>query len=92
MTTVRQAQREVVTDMALTCRTVKGVTVNRITRVAPQQNEVDMAGRPYLLGNAAHGEETTFIVECTLPERSIQPHATCAVGTDLPGAGSGFPG
>ena len=24
---------------------------------------------PTYLGNAAHGEETTFIVECTLPER-----------------------
>jgi Ca-activated chloride channel family protein len=66
---VRQSQREVVTDMALNVQTVKGVVVNRITRVAPQQNEVDVAGKPYVLGNAAHGEETVFILECTLPER-----------------------
>ena len=66
---VQQAQREVVTDMALTLRTVKGVDVNRITRVAPQQNEVDLTSKPYPLGNATSGEETTFIIECTLPER-----------------------
>ena len=85
---VRQAQREVVTDMALTFRTVKGVSVNRITRVAPQQNEVDVASRPYLIGNAAHGEETNFIIECTLPERSSNRMRLAQLGLtyQVPGA------
>lgn len=85
---VRQAQREVVTDMALTFRTVKGVSVNRITRVAPQQNEVDVTSRPYLIGNAAHGEETNFIIECTLPERSANRMRLAQLGLtyQVPGA------
>ena len=85
---IRQAQREVVTDMVLTFRTVKGVSVNRITRVAPQQNEVDVASRPYLMGNAAHGEETNFIIECTLPERASNRMRLAQLGLtyQVPGA------
>ena len=85
---VRQAQREVVTDMALTFRTVKGVAVNRITRVAPQQNEVDVTSQPYLIGNAAHGEETNFIIECTLPERPSNRMRLAQLGLtyQVPGA------
>ena len=85
---VSQAEREVVTDMALTFRTVKGVALNRVTRVAPQQNEVDATTRPCLLGNAAHGEETTFILECTLPERSSNRMRLAQLGLtyQVPGA------
>lgn len=64
---MQSAASEVVTDLGFIVRTVKGVNVDRITRVAPQQNEVDMSVQPYNLGNAASNATTTFIIELTLP-------------------------
>lgn len=66
---VEEVSREVITDISLTVRTVRGVTVNRITRVAPQQVEVDMERQPYTLGNAASGENSAWVLECTIAER-----------------------
>ncbi len=64
---MQSAASEVVTDIGFSIKTVKGVVVNRITRVAPQQTEVDMSTQPYNLGNSASNETTTFIIEVTLP-------------------------
>ncbi len=67
---VEQASREVITDIALSVRTVKGVSLDRITRVSPQQVEVDLARQPFTMGNAGSGVDTSFIIELSLPERS----------------------
>lgn len=66
---VKEASKEVITDLTLDIKTVKGVIVNRVTRVTPQQTEVDLTTKPFVLGNVAHGKDSTFIIECTIPER-----------------------
>ena len=66
---VRKAGAEVVTDVRLSVRTVKGVVVERITRVYPDLAEVDRSAAPYTLGNVAAGTDTIFIVEMTMPSR-----------------------
>ncbi len=67
---MQSAASEVVTDIGLSIKTVKDVAIDRITRVAPQQNEVSMTVQPYNLGNAAINETTIFILEVTLPAHS----------------------
>ena len=63
---MQSAAHEVITDIGFSVRTVKDAIVDRITRVAPQQTEVDMSLQPYNLGNAAINETTTFVIELTL--------------------------
>lgn len=85
---VEEVSREVITDISLTVRTVRGVTVNRITRVAPQQVEVDMERQPYTLGNAASGENSAYVLECTIAERppSRIRLAQLGIAYQVPGA------
>ncbi len=85
---MHEATREVVTDMALTIKTVKGTAVNRVTRVAPQQVEVNLAHTPYTLGNAAFGTASCFIIEFTLPERPANRMRLAQLGITyaVPGA------
>ena len=52
---LEEATKEVVTDITLSVKAVKGVDVKRVTRVAPQQVEVALESKPFVLGNAAHG-------------------------------------
>lgn len=66
---IQKAGKEVVTDLTLSVRAVRDVTVDRITRVYPLQSEVDTAQHPYQLGNAEAGDETVFVLEFTLPSR-----------------------
>lgn len=66
---IKSAARQVVTDISLSLRTVKDVKIERITRVAPFQSEVDTLRQPYALGNAEAAEETVFVLEFTLPTR-----------------------
>ena len=83
-----EASREVVTDIALNVKTVKGTAVNRVTRVAPQQVEVNLDHKPSILGNAAFGSDTCFIIECTVPERPANRMRLAQLGItyEVPGA------
>ncbi len=63
---VRQAVREVVTDLQLKVAAVKGVTLDSITRVYPNLVEVPLTSQPYRLGNIQAGDYTVFIVEFTV--------------------------
>lgn len=64
---VRQAVREVVTDLQLKIAAVKGITLDGITRVYPNLVEVPITGQqPYRLGNIAAGDYTIFILEFTV--------------------------
>ncbi|WP_218080678.1 vWA domain-containing protein [Anthocerotibacter panamensis] len=63
--------QEVVTNLTLTVRTVKDVTVDRITRVYPFQAEVDLKESPYPLGNIEAQEPALFVLELTLPPRPV---------------------
>ncbi len=63
---VAQTTREVVTNLRATISTVKGVTIDSISRVAPSLNDVDESQKPFLLGNIERGDFTVFIIEMTI--------------------------
>ncbi len=63
---VAQTTREVVTNLRATISTVKGVTIDSISRVAPSLNDVDTTQKPFLLGNIERGDFTVFIIEMTI--------------------------
>ena len=63
---VAQTAREVVTNLRATISTVKGVTIESISRVAPSLNDVDTSQKPFLLGNIERGDFTVFIIEMTI--------------------------
>ncbi len=87
-----EATREVVTDIVLTVKTVKGTAVNRVTRVAPQQVEVNLAHKPYILGNAALGSESCFVIEFTVPERPANRMRLAQLGITYAVPGANFRG
>lgn len=62
---VGSSVREVVTDLQATVATVRGVTLDALTRVYPSLAEVNLTGQPYRLGNIAAGDYTVFILEFT---------------------------
>lgn len=64
-----QAQQDVITNLALTVKTVQGVTLTRILRAYPEQAEFPLASDPYPLGNMAAKDETVFILEFTVVDR-----------------------
>jgi len=63
---VAQTTREVVTNLRATVSTVKGVSIDSISRVAPSLNDVDTSQKPFLLGNIERGDFTVFIIEMTI--------------------------
>jgi Ca-activated chloride channel family protein len=63
---VQQVVREVVTDLRLKVQTVRGVTVDAITRVYPNVVAVPLGEQPYRLGNIASGDYTVFIMELSV--------------------------
>ena len=85
---LERTAREVVTGLRLNVRTVKDVTLERVTRVYPTQNEVDRTGAQLFLGSAAAGEDTVFILEFTLPARpnARMRLAQLALTFEVPGA------
>jgi len=64
-------RQEVATELALTVRLTKEVTVDRITRVYPHQAEVDPHQTPIRLGNLSAHEPALFVLEMSLPIRPV---------------------
>ena len=58
---MNEATREVITDLALTIKAVKGTAVNRVTRVAPQQVEVNLDHKPYILAMPHSGRTPVLL-------------------------------
>jgi Ca-activated chloride channel family protein len=58
--------REVFTDLQATVRLVRGVKLASITRVYRSLAEVDLAQKPYRLGNVIAQDYTVFILEFTV--------------------------
>ncbi len=69
LTDLAHSASEVVTNVNLSVKTVREVTLERVTRVYPTQNEVDRGAQPFFLGNAEAGNETLFVLEFSLPAR-----------------------
>jgi Ca-activated chloride channel homolog len=64
-----QAQQEVINNMALNVKTVKGVNLTRVTRIYPDQAEFPLVREPYPIGTAVANDETIFILEFSVDSR-----------------------
>jgi Ca-activated chloride channel homolog len=65
-----QAQQEVINNLAMSIKTVKGVSLSRITRVYPDQAEFPLLQQPYHIGSAMGNDETVFILEFDVDSRA----------------------
>lgn len=89
---LKQAATEVVTNVALSVRMVKDVKLERITRVTPTVNTVDLAIQPHPLGNVAAREETVFVLEFELPARPVARMRVAQLGLTFQVPGAGYRG
>ncbi|MER3444908.1 MAG: VWA domain-containing protein [Meiothermus sp.] len=89
---LQHAALEVVTNLGLAVRTVKDVSLDRVTRVYPTQTEVDRSVTPHPLGNAEAGDWTVYILEFTLPARSPSRIRLAQVGLTYEVPGKGYRG
>jgi Ca-activated chloride channel family protein len=82
-----QAQQEVITNLALTVKTVKGVKLTRIVRAYPSQAEFSLTQDPYPIGNAVGNDETVFILEFGMESRAASRVRIAQLGLtyDVPG-------
>lgn len=82
-----QAQQEVITNLALTVKTVKGVELTRIVRAYPTQAEFPLGQDPYPIGNAIANDETIFILEFSMDNRPASRVRIAQLGLtyDIPG-------
>lgn len=82
-----QAQQEIITNLALTVKTVKGVQLTRIVRAYPTQAEFLLTQDPYPIGNAAANDETIFILEFSMDSRPASRVRIAQLGLtyDIPG-------
>lgn len=85
---LEKATLEVVTGVGLSVRSIKDVSLERVTRVAPTQTEVNVSVQPHPLGNIEAGVGSTFILEFTLPARPPARMRLAQVGLtyEVPGA------
>ena len=84
-----QAQQEVITNLALTVKTVQGVNLTRIVRAYPFQAEFPLnhEHEPHPIGNVAGNDETIFILEFTITSRAASKMRLAQLGLtyDIPG-------
>jgi Ca-activated chloride channel family protein len=64
------AQQEVITNLALSVKTVQGVKLSRIARVYPSLSEFSLDQDPHRIGNLVANDETVFILEFDIEKRS----------------------
>ncbi|MFM6154010.1 MAG: vWA domain-containing protein, partial [Sphaerospermopsis kisseleviana] len=81
------AQQDVITNLALSIKTVKGVKLTRVVRAYPSQAEFALHHEPYPLGNASANDETVFILEFTIESRPTSRIRIAQLGLtyDVPG-------
>ncbi|BAQ60133.1 hypothetical protein GM3708_539 [Geminocystis sp. NIES-3708] len=66
----QQTISEVINNLAMGIKTVKGVEVSRITKVYPDQAEFPLNQQPYHIGSATGKDETIFILEFDVDSRA----------------------
>ncbi len=90
----KRAASEVVTNLEFTLRGVKGVTLDRVTRVYPFLAECEMTrfegGAKARAGNLESKDQTAFLLELTLPPRPPARVRIAQIGLtyDMPGEGT----
>ena len=65
--------REVVTNLRVSVSAVKGVKLDRLTRIHPGVAEIRRALQPYALGNIRTGDATDYVAELTIGGSSRPP-------------------
>lgn len=82
-----RAQQDVITNLALSAKTVKGVRLQRVIRAYPDVAEFPIESAPYPIGNAAASDETVFIMEFNLDSRPTSRARVAQIGLtyDVPG-------
>jgi Ca-activated chloride channel homolog len=63
---IGSAVREVITDLQATIALVKGVSLDKFTRVFPSLSEISLTSQPYRLGNVVAGDYMVFILDLTV--------------------------
>lgn len=83
----KQAQQDVVTNLELNIRTVRGVTLTKIRRVFPDRANCSLEHEPYKLGNVSGQEETVFILDFDVVGRPVGRARVAQIGLtyNLPG-------
>ncbi len=90
----KRAASEVITNLELTVRGVKGVTLDRVTRVYPFLAEADLVpfqgGARAKAGSLEAKDQTAFLLEITLPPRPPARVRIAQIGLtfDAPGEGT----
>jgi Ca-activated chloride channel family protein len=84
---IKDTQQEVINNMALNIKTVKGVELTKITRVYPQQADFPLINQPYPIGSAQADDETIFILELDIEKRPTCKVRIAQIGLtyDIPG-------
>ncbi len=90
----KRASSEVVTNLEFSLRGVKGVTLDRVTRVYPFLAECEMQSAGGAMksraGNLESKDQTAFLLELTLPPRPPARVRIAQIGLtfDMPGEGT----
>lgn len=86
-TEIGLVQQEVITNLALTVKTVKGASLTRVLRAYPSQAEFPLNQDPHVIGNALANDETVFILEFTIASRPASRIRIAQLGLtyDVPG-------
>jgi Ca-activated chloride channel homolog len=82
-----EAQNEVIANLALSVKTVKGVKLERILRAYPTQAEFSLDQQPYPIGNASGQDDTVFLLDFTVETRPASRMRIAQIGMtyDVPG-------
>lgn len=82
-----RAQQDVINNLALTVKTVKGVKLTRLVRAYLTPAEFNLTQDPYPIGNASADDETIFILEFTIQARPVSRVRIAQLGLtyDVPG-------
>jgi Ca-activated chloride channel homolog len=83
----QQAQDDVINNIKLNIKTVKGIELLKIARVYPDRAEYQLTNQPYPLGNAKKGDDTIYILEFSIDSRSSSRTRIAQIGLtyDIPG-------
>ena len=81
------AQQEVITNLTLTAKMVKGVTLSRLVRVYPSQAEFAIRQESFPIGNVLANDKTVFILEFNIEQRPASRIRIAQLGLtyDVPG-------
>ena len=84
---VQQAQAEVVNNLKLSVRSVKGVSLQRLSRVYPDRADIPVTQEPYLIGSALANDDTIFILDFDIDSRAQSRVRIAQLGLtyDIPG-------